>query len=139
MHLVERIVLEIEAIRFESSRRCDQLAFQRISPGVIRADNSAIAKVTRGVTTELRAAVAAGVVKGIEPAPGNTRNDDFLVADGCDEIVAVAGQRFQPPDANPVAVPDCVQFTLMAINSVLITGKELRPDSFLVINGTNTG
>ena len=111
MNFIQRIVVFGLT---EAVRRCRKLAIQRVGPGVIWADDSTVFEVTRIRCADAGTAVSAGVVKRADTFL-SARNDESLVADfGCD-VVALPGQSIFAPDANPVAVPDSVEFALVMI------------------------
>ena len=75
---------------------------------------------------ERRAAVPAGVVEGARPAIAVARHDQPLAADVSQKVVARIRQVLEPADADPVAMPDGLEFALVLRRVVVPGGRQRR-------------
>jgi hypothetical protein len=125
---VQRVAGGIEITRFNPSRCGQQLAVDRKSPGVIRADNPPVAEASVGVRAKPGASMWTGVVPGPNLTVRRSGHDDALVSDRRGEVITGLLQRVDVADAYPVPVPDLLELQSVMIGVVVPACRQRRPN-----------
>ena len=103
---VQHVVVEAEIRRLDAYRRRDEPAVQVVRPRVVRTDDATVGEASARDRAQRRAAMPAGVVKRLDRAVGRASDDQPLLADLGDEVVAGSRDLFGTTDRDPIAVPD---------------------------------
>src|SRR5262245_8461083 len=85
---IEAVTRRLEVRARQAVRRSDQLAAQRIRPGMIRTHDALATELSALGGAELGAAMPAGIVKGVQASVAGACDHNGLIADAMKAIVA---------------------------------------------------
>ena len=105
---IQSVLVGVERRVAKPSRCRQQPAVEVVSPGMVRAEDAAVAKAAARLGADARTAMAAGVVKRAQAGVA-ARHDNALVADVESQEAARLAELGHMADTQPVAQPDGVE------------------------------